>query len=104
MRDLKIEYFKSSGPGGQHKNKRFTAVRITHLPTGIVAVGTESRSQAQNKEEALRRIYKKIAAKRRRRKTRVPTRTPRAVKERILEWKKKRGLKKRMRSQRIEEE
>ncbi len=101
---LKIDYFKSSGPGGQHKNKRFTAVRITHVPTGIVAVAQENRSQARNKEVALKRLAYKLEIKKRRLKPRIPVRMPKAVKEKILQWKKKRGLKKKLRSKKIDME
>jgi peptide chain release factor 1 len=52
--DLKIEVFKSSGPGGQYVNKRETGVRITHLPTGIVVSSQESRNLHQNKENAMK--------------------------------------------------
>jgi len=52
--DLKIETFKSSGPGGQHMQKTQTAVRITHLPTGITVKCETERSQARNKEIAMR--------------------------------------------------
>ena len=52
--ELKIETFRSSGPGGQHMQKTSTAVRITHLPTGIIAACQRQRSQYQNKENALR--------------------------------------------------
>ncbi len=51
--ELKIEYTKSSGPGGQNVNKRETAVRIVHLPTNISVHCDSGRSQAQNKEKAL---------------------------------------------------
>jgi len=58
--DLKIDYFKASGPGGQYVNKRMTAVRITHLPSGIVVTCQTERSLQQNKESALEFLKAKI--------------------------------------------
>lgn len=59
--DLEITFYRSSGPGGQHKNKTATAVRIRHISTGIVAQASERRSQHQNREIAMCRIRKAVA-------------------------------------------
>lgn len=58
--DLKVELSRSSGPGGQNVNKRETAVRIVHLPTGLAAASQVERSQLQNKEKALSLLKAKI--------------------------------------------
>ncbi len=59
-KDLKIEFYRSSGPGGQNVNRRETAVRITHLPTGLSASSQMERSQLQNREKALELLKTKL--------------------------------------------
>jgi peptide chain release factor 1 len=58
--DLRIDTYRGSGPGGQHRNKTDSAVRITHLPTGLVGSSENHRSQHQNRAEAFRRLAEKL--------------------------------------------
>ena len=58
--EIRVEFSRSSGPGGQNVNKRETAVRVVHIPTGLSAQSDNERSQAQNKEKALQILYGKI--------------------------------------------
>jgi len=62
---------RSTGPGGQHRNRRDTAVTLTHEPTGVTATATERRRQQENRSTALRRLRLKLA---------VDVRTPRPAK------------------------
>lgn len=61
-----VHTYKSSGPGGQHRNKVSSAIRLHHRPTGITALANESRSQHDNKLQALRRLRMNIALQLRR--------------------------------------
>ena len=95
--EVEITAFKSGGPGGQHKNKTESAVRIKHLPTGIIVVAAEHRSQFKNRETAWERLIEKLTHRRQKRKPRVPTKPSKAAKAKRLESKKQHAFKKQLR-------
>ena len=104
-REVEVHTFRASGPGGQKRNKTDSAVRIRHIPSGIMAVATESRSQSRNRQKALERLIEKLQARNHRPRRRIPTRVPRAVRERTLETKRRRSQKKTLRERvRLDEE
>ena len=79
LADSDMEFVRASGPGGQHRNRRETGVRLTHRPTGVVAGATERRSQAQNRALALERLVEKLEKLRRKRKPRKATKKGKGV-------------------------
>ena len=97
LKECNVDTFRAGGKGGQHLNKTESAVRMTHLPTGVVVTCQDERSQYQNKRKCLIRLREKLKALNYQPPTRIPTKKPRAAKEKILETKKKQSLKKQLR-------
>src|SRR5437870_4032810 len=98
LRECELDTFRASGPGGQHVNKTESAVRLRHLPTGLVVTCRQERSQHQNKLLCLRKLRARVAQLNQRPAARVPTRVPRSAKRRTLEAKARRGQIKRLRA------
>lgn len=61
LAECRVELLRVSGPGGQHRNKVATAVRLLHRPSGLFVTGTERRSQRENKANAVRRLREALA-------------------------------------------
>jgi protein subunit release factor B len=96
-RDCEIEAYRSSGPGGQKKNKTESSVRVRHLPSGIVRIATEDRSQLRNRRRALERVWAELARRARKPKKRVATKPSRGAIEKRLSEKRQRSSQKRRR-------
>lgn len=86
-RDCEMEFFVAGGPGGQHRNKVETGVRLTHRPSGIVVTATERRSQSANRKAAFERLAERLEERQRICRPRRPTRPTAAAKARRLEEK-----------------
>jgi protein subunit release factor B len=96
-RQVVVETYRSSGPGGQRKNKVETAVRLKHLPSGISVVATEHRSQAGNRKLAFERLRERLIRLNRPRRRRIPTSVSLRAIEKRMEEKKIHSKKKRLR-------
>lgn len=90
-RDTRVETFTGGGPGGQHRNKSQTAVRLHHGPSGLTVTATERRSQGQNLAAAFERLAAALERLNHVPEKRVPTRVSRAQKRRRTDEKSRRG-------------
>jgi len=96
-REVVVEVFRASGPGGQHVNKTQSALRLTHLPSGVVVMSQDSPSQFRNRETAFKRLVKRLERLNYVPRKRVATKPTKASRERRIEGKKQRGVTKRAR-------
>jgi protein subunit release factor B len=87
-------FFIASGPGGQHRNKTESGVRLFHRPTGVTVTATERRSQAQNRGVALERLRERLRLLSHRPKVRRATKPTRGARERRLREKKHKAVRK----------
>jgi protein subunit release factor B len=97
LAECAVSTFRSSGSGGQHVNVTDSAVRLTHLPTGLVITSQSERSQFLNKKECVTKLRKLVAKLNYRKPKRIPTRISKTTKAKNLARKAKHGLKKRLR-------
>ena len=97
-RDSDLDFFIASGPGGQHRNKVETGVRLTHRPSGITVTATERRSQHANREVAFERMATRLEELQHVSPPRKPTRPTTASRERRLEAKRRAAMLKKQRS------
>ena len=103
QREVRIDVYRASGPGGQHVNRTESAVRLVHEPSGVIVVAADTRSQARNREIAFARLAARLRELNRVPRQRLKTRVPRAAKARRLEAKRRRAEIKRARSRPAED-
>ena len=97
LKECNVDTFRAGGKGGQHLNKTESAVRMTHLPTGMIVTCQDERSQYQNKRKCLIRLREKLEELNYQPPIRILTKKTRAAKEKILQSKKKQSIKKQLR-------
>ena len=97
-REVVVEVFRASGPGGQHVNKTQSALRLTHLPSGVVVMSQDSPSQFRNRETAFKRLLERLRRLNHVPRKRVATKPSAASRQRRIETKKQRAVTKRTRA------
>ncbi len=93
-RESTLSFVRGSGPGGQHRNKVETGVRLVHEPSGVVIVATDHRSQVRNRESSFERLIEKLKELNHRPKKRKKTRKPRSANRKRLNAKRQNSEKK----------
>lgn len=103
-KETTITFFRGSGPGGQHRNKVETGVRLKHIPSGIVLEVDEERSQARNREIAFERLADRLEELAKPKVPRVPTKVSQSQREKRLREKKRQSETKELRRSPEDEE
>jgi ribosome-associated protein len=98
LAQCEVQAHRASGPGGQHRNKSETAIRLVHGPSGVSAEGKDERSRTQNLRKALERLREKLERRAYRPPPRRPTRPTKASKRKRVEAKRRLSDKKRDRT------
>jgi protein subunit release factor A len=96
-REVRVDVFRASGAGGQHLHRTESAVRLTHGPSGVMVVASDTRSQNQNRELAFARLVERLKRLNVRPKKRKPTKPTAAARVRRLEGKRRRAVTKKSR-------
>ena len=96
-KEVEFTAYQASGPGGQHRNRTFSAIRAKHIPTGIVVTATDSRSQLRNRKIALERLRERLIEHFHEDPPRVPTRKRKSVRVREKQERQRQADKKKLR-------
>lgn len=97
LTQCKVDAYRASGKGGQHVNVTDSAIRLTHIPTGIVVSCQEERSQLFNKKRCLAKLRKKVEQLNYKKPKRIPTKVPRTILKKRRKEKQKKSQQKELR-------